>query len=191
MRACPTWLQSCPMTVLETERMSLRRLVSADAPFILALLNDPDWIRYIGDRGVRSVEAARDYLEARMLSQYEKHGFGLWMVESRASSEPMGICGLVKRDTLPEVDLGFAFMPEYRGLGYAYESALAVRGHATGALGIRKLLAITSPANTASARLLERLGFALESEMPWDGDGKDVVSVYAFSSPAAEHSGAA
>ena len=75
-----------------------------------------------------------------------------------------GICGLVKRDTLPEVDLGFAFMPEYRGLGYAYESALAVRGHATGALGIRKLLAITSPMNTASARLLERLGFALESE---------------------------
>jgi RimJ/RimL family protein N-acetyltransferase len=179
------------MTVLETERMSLRRLVSADAPFILALLNDPDWIRYIGDRGVRSVEAARDYLEARMLSQYEKHGFGLWMVESRASSEPMGICGLVKRDTLPEVDLGFAFMPGYRGLGYAYESALAVRGHATGALGIRKLLAITSPMNTASARLLERLGFALESEMPWDGDGKDVVSVYAFSSPAVERSGAA
>ena len=168
------------MTVLETERMSLRRLVSADAPFILALLNDPDWIRYIGDRGVRSVEAARDYLEARMLSQYEKHGFGLWMVESRASSEPMGICGLVKRDDLPEPDLGFAFMPGYRGKGHAYESALAVRDYATGVLRIARLLAITTPVNDASARLLRKLGFVAQGRMSWSGDDKDPVDVYAF-----------
>lgn len=167
------------MKVLDTQRLSLRHLELDDAPFILALLNDPGWIRYIGDRGVRTVEAAAAYLETRMLAQYEKCGFGLWMVEGRAR-EPMGICGLVKRDTLPVPDLGFAFMPGFRGQGYAYESALAVRDHATGALGLAKLLAITSPANTDSARLLERLGFVAEREMPWAGDDKDPVTVYAF-----------
>jgi RimJ/RimL family protein N-acetyltransferase len=168
------------MKVLETARLSLRLLHRADAPFMLGLLNDPGWIRYIGDRGVRTVEAARAYLEARMLSQYEQHGFGLWMVESLAGREPMGICGLVKRDTLPHPDLGFAFMPGYRGKGYAYESALAVRDHATGALRIARLLAVTSPANAASARLLERLGFVAQGEMPWAGDEQDPVTLYAF-----------
>jgi RimJ/RimL family protein N-acetyltransferase len=168
------------MKVLQTERLALRQLDLADAPFILALLNDPGWIRYIGDRGVRTVEAAAAYLESRMLAQYAKHGFGLWMVESRARAEPMGICGLVKRDALPVPDLGFAFMPAYRGQGFAHESALAARDHATRALGIRRLLAITSPVNAASARLLERLGFVAEGEMPWAGDDKDPVTVYAF-----------
>jgi [ribosomal protein S5]-alanine N-acetyltransferase len=168
------------MKVLDTERLSLRRLVPSDDAFILRLLNDPGWIRYIGDRGVRTVEAARAYLEARMLSQYATYGFGLWMVESRAGGEPMGICGLVKRDTLPLPDLGFAFMPAYRGQGFAYESALAVRDYATGVLGISRLLAITSPVNESSARLLERLGFVAECRMPWAGDDKDPVTVYAF-----------
>jgi [ribosomal protein S5]-alanine N-acetyltransferase len=168
------------MNVLVTQRISLRPLLAADAPFILALLNDPGWIRYIGDRGVRTIEAARGYLEARMLSQYEKHGFGLWMVESRERGEPMGICGLVKRDNLPEPDLGFAFMPGYRGKGYAYESALAVRDYATRVLGIARLLAITSPANDASVRLLRKLGFAAQGRMSWNGDDKDPVDVYAF-----------
>ena len=168
------------MKVLDTQRLSLRCLDPADAPFILALLNDPGWIRYIGDRGVRTVEGAVAYLEARMISQYEKHGFGLWMVEGRERGDPMGICGLVRRDNLPGPDLGFAFMPAYRGQGYAYESALAVREHATKALGIARLLAITSPANASSARLLERLGFVAEREMPWAGDEKDPVTVYAF-----------
>ena len=168
------------MKVLDTKRLSLRRLVPSDAAFILGLLNDPAWIRHIGDRGVRTVEAARAYLEARMLAQYERYGFGLWMVEGRERGEPMGICGLVKRDNLPQPDLGFAFMSGYRGNGYAYESALAVRELATGALGIEKLLAITSPSNAASARLLERLGFVAEGEMPWSGDAQDPVTVYAF-----------
>ena len=168
------------MKVLDTERTSLRHLALDDAPFILELLNDPGWIRYIGDRGVRTVEAAAAYLESRMLVQYAQHGFGLWMVESREDAAPMGICGLVRRDTLPEPDLGFAFMPAYRGQGYAHEAALAVRDYATGALGIRRLLAITSPVNAASARLLQRLGFVAEGEMPWAGDEKDRVTVYAF-----------
>ena len=168
------------MHVLDTERLALRRLEPHDAPFILALLNDPGWIRYIGDRGVRTVEAAREYLEARMLAQYEKYGFGLWLVESRPGGEPMGICGLVKRDNLPDPDLGFAFMPGYRGKGYAYESALAVRDHATRALGIPRLLAITSPANHASARLLRKLGFVAREDASRAGDDKDLLDVYAF-----------
>ena len=172
------------MKVLETQRLALRRMVPSDAPFMLDLLNDPAWIRYIGDRGVRTIEGAREYLETRIISAYERLGFGLWMVEHRQERRPMGICGLVKRDALPEVDLGFAFMPQYRGQGYAYESALAVREHATRALGLARLLAITSPVNVDSARLLGRLGFALESEMPWAGDEKDVVSVYAFTAAA-------
>jgi RimJ/RimL family protein N-acetyltransferase len=171
--------------VLETPRLALRRLVADDALFMLALLNDPAWLRYIGDRGVRTVEGARDYLESRVISMYDRLGFGLWMVEHRRDRLPMGICGLVKRDTLPEVDLGFAFMPQYRSQGYAYESALAVRDHATRALGLARLLAITSPVNFDSTRLLGRLGFALEREMPWAGDEKDVVSVYAFSAGGA------
>ena len=168
------------MKLPDTERIALRQLALDDAPFILALLNDPDWIRYIGDRGVRTVEAAGAYLEGRILAQYRQFGFGLWMVERRADGAPMGICGLVKRDNLPVPDLGFAFLPGFRGQGFAYESALAVRNHATGALGIPRLLAITSPVNAASARLLERLGFVAERQMPWAGDDKDPVTVYAF-----------
>ena len=170
--------------VLQTKRLTLRCLEAGDAPFMLALLNDPAWIRFIGDRGVRTVEAARAYLEERMISMYTKLGFGLWMVEERGGRLPLGICGLVKRDTLPDVDIGFAFMPEFRGRGYAYESALAVREHATGALGLARLLAITAPANADSIRLLERLGFARERDMTWAGNEKDVVSVYAFGSGA-------
>lgn len=166
--------------VLETQRVVLRRLVPGDAPFMLGLLNDPAWLRHIGDRGVRTIEGAHDYLESRIIAMYERLGFGLWLVEEKDGRVPLGICGLVKRDTLEEVDLGFAFMPEYRKRGYAFESAIAVRDHATRSLGMKKLLAITSPVNLESARLLGRLGFVLEREMAWAGDEKDRVSVYAF-----------
>jgi RimJ/RimL family protein N-acetyltransferase len=111
---------------------------------------------------------------------YARLGFGLWMVESKHGGKSMGICGLVKRDALEHVDLGIAFMPQFRGQGFAHESAVAVRDYATRVLGLAPLLAITSPANTDSARLLARLGFSLEREMPWAGDEKDVVSVYAY-----------
>ena len=166
--------------VVQTARLALRHLEARDAPFILALVNDPAWLRFIGDRGVRDVEAARRYIEDKIIAMYERHGFGLWMVEDREDGRPMGICGLVKRDTLPEVDLGFAFMPEFRGRGLAYEAATASRDYAVGELGIGRLLAITSPLNLDSIRLLERLGFVRERDMPWAGDEKDVVAVYAY-----------
>ena len=166
--------------ILETQRLVLRELNPDDAEFMLGLLNDPAWLRNIGDRGVRTVEGARKYLEDRVIAMYRRLGFGLWMVELEASGEPIGICGLVKRDTLPDVDLGFAFMPAFRGQGYGHESALAVRDHAIRVLGLKQLLAITSPANADSVRLLERLGFAFEREMASAGNEKDVVRVYAY-----------
>jgi RimJ/RimL family protein N-acetyltransferase len=166
--------------ILETPRLVLRELDANDSAFMLGLLNDPDWIRYIGDRGVRTVEEARKYLDERLVSMYARLGFGLWGVELRDGGGPIGICGLVKRDTLESVDLGFAFMPAYRGQGYAYESALASREYGIRTLGLDRLLAIATPINLASVRLLEKLGFRHERDMPWQGDAEDPVSVYAY-----------
>ena len=112
------------MTVLETERLRLRRLTVDDAAFILELVNDPSWLRFIGDRGVRNLDDARSYILKGPVASYEKHGFGLWLVELKAEATPIGICGLLQRDTLPDVDIGFALLPQFCGQGYA------VRGRA-------------------------------------------------------------
>src|SRR5690348_13380887 len=109
------------MIVLETERLTLRHITLDDAEFVLRLLNEPSFIRFIGDRGVRSIDDARRYIAERFIASYEQHGFGLWLVEQRESPGAMGISGLVKRDTLPDPDIGFAFLPEFWSQGYAYE----------------------------------------------------------------------
>ena len=150
------------MTVLQTGRMALRKLTLADAPFIRELVNEPSWIRYIGERGVRSDEDAQAYLARGPIDMYERHGFGLWLCESREGRQPLGICGLIKRDTLDDVDLGFAFLPRYWGQGYAHESAAAVLAYGREVLELDRIVAITSPDNGPSIRLLEKLGFALE-----------------------------
>ena len=150
------------MTVLQTGRMTLRRLTPADAPFIRELVNEPSWIRFIGDRGVRTEEDARAYLLKGPIAMYERYGFGLWMCESRESGEALGICGLIKRDTLEDVDIGFAFLPRYWGRGYAHESAAAVLDYGREVLELDRIVAITSPDNTSSIRLLEKLGLRLE-----------------------------
>jgi ribosomal-protein-alanine N-acetyltransferase len=154
--------------VLETERLVLRRLATDDAPFLLELLNEPSFLRYIGDKGVRTEADARRYVEAGPLASYERFGFGLYRVELRESGEPIGMCGLLKRDALPDVDVGFAFLPRK---GYAFESAAAVLAHARDALGRGRILAITTPDNVASIRLLEKLGFRFErmARVPEDG----------------------
>lgn len=169
------------MWKLETERVRLREFQDRDAAFLLALLNDPAWLRFIGDRGVRDLEGARRYLDEKLAASYRHNGFGLWLAESLEDGRPLGMCGLVRRETLPHVDLGFAFMPESRGKGLAREAALATREHAVRRLGMKRLLAITSPLNVDSIRLLERVGFAYEREMAWGGDAQDPVRVYAYS----------
>ena len=160
------------MIILETERLVIRELDAArDAEFVFELLNTPKFIKYIGDRGVRSVEQARDFIENRYRRSYQDHGFGLYAVDVKADSIQVGICGFVKRDTLPEPDLGFAFLPQFEGRGFGFESADAVLRYGRIDLGITTVLAITSPDNEISGKLLEKLGFRFERliEMP-DGE---------------------
>jgi RimJ/RimL family protein N-acetyltransferase len=146
------------MKIIETERLNLRKLSTGDAEFILELLNDPSFIRYIGDKGVRNLEDAKKYIVTGPLDSYERHGFGLWLVELRDSETPIGMCGLLKRESLPDVDIGFAFLPQFRSKGYAYESAAAVANYGKSVLGLKRLVAITDPDNSGSIKLLEKIG---------------------------------
>lgn len=148
--------------VLETARLRLLELVEEDAAFALELVNEPDWLRFIGDRGVRTLEDARKYLREGPIASYRRNGFGLWGVEERSSATVTGICGLIRRAELEDVDLGFAFLARHRGKGYARESAAAVVKLARERFGLARLVAITDPGNERSIRVLEGVGFAFE-----------------------------
>ena len=150
------------MTVLETERLSLRKLTIEDAQFILTLLNEPSFIRYIGDKQVRNVEDAEAYILNGPVASYERNGFGLYLVELRESYTPVGMCGFLKREELPDPDIGFAFLPEFWRKGFAFEAAAALLQDARARLKLQRILAITSLDNEASIKLLERLGFRFE-----------------------------
>lgn len=160
--------------VLTTPRLRVRPLTLDDAAFIVELLNDPAFIRNIGDRGVRTPDDARAYLNAGPLASYTRHGFGLCAVELAAAGTGIGICGLLKRDELPAPDIGFAFLPAWRAQGYAREAAEAVKADAFTRLRLDPLLAIVNPDNAASIRLLERLGFAYDHIVRLSGEGKDL-----------------
>lgn len=160
--------------ILETARLTLRQMSAGDAPFMLALLNDPAFVRNIGDRGVRTLDDARTYIAAGPEASYVRFGFGLYIVELRVAGTPIGMCGLLKRDTLADVDIGFAFLPAYRHHGYAVESAAAIRDYARERLGLRRLVAIVNPANDASMRVLERIGFTYERMIAFGNEGTDV-----------------
>ena len=151
-----------PPGVLETERLVLRPLTLDDAPFVLELLNDPDWLRFIGDKGVRTLEEARRYIETGPFDSYAKNGFGMLLVERRADRAPAGLCGLVRRDVLPGPDIGYALLPAYRGLGYAREAADAVLRFARETARLDRIHAITNPTNARSIGVLEHFGFRFE-----------------------------
>lgn len=163
------------MNVIETERLNLRRLDAGDAAFILELLNDPSFLQCIGDKGVRTHEDAVRYILEGPIESYARHGFGLWLVELKDSQTPAGICGLVKRDTLPDADIGYAFLPHFRSRGYAYESAAAVMSYASVALGLRRVLAITNPENAGSIKVLEKLGLKFERLVRLSEDAPEVM----------------
>ena len=148
--------------VLETERLLLRLISLEDAEFFLELLNEPSFLRFIGDKKVRTLDDARNYILNGPVHSYESLGFGLYLVELKESSAPMGICGLLKRDTLDDVDIGFAFLPKFWSNGYALESAKAIMIYGRDVKGLKRILAITSPDNEASIALLEKLGFKFE-----------------------------
>jgi ribosomal-protein-alanine N-acetyltransferase len=150
------------MIVCETARLRLRHLLDRDAAFILELLNEPDFIRNIGDREVRTLEDARRYIQHGPMVSYSQHGFGLWLVELREGGEPIGICGLLKRDYLQDVDVGFALREAHRGKGYAFEAAEAAMRHGKEDLGLSRIVAITSPDNQLSAKVLRKLGLEFE-----------------------------
>ena len=171
------------MNVLETERLILRWLSADDAAFILELVNDPGWLRFIGDRGVRTLEDARDYILNGPVAMYRRVGFGLYMVELKHSATPIGMCGLIKRAGLEDVDIGFAFLPAFCGQGYAYESAAAIMGYARDTVGLNRVVAITAPDNQRSIRLLKKLGLSFENMLRL-GEDQPEVMLFAWNKPA-------
>lgn len=170
------------MKVLETDRLVLRRLSVDDADFMLGLLNDPSWLRFIGDRGVRTREDARAYILKGPIDMYERLGFGIYLTELKEGGAPIGICGLVKRDFLEDVDIGFALLPGFWGQGYAYEAASAVMEYAKGALGLKRIVAITNPENQSSIRLLEKLGLQFDRMIRTTADGPE-IRLFVWDSP--------
>ena len=163
---------------LETPRLVLRPFTLDDAPFALRLLNEPSFLEHIGDKGVRDLEGARGYLETGPRASYARHGHGLLAVDLKATGETVGMCGLLKRDTLDDADLGYAFLPEAWGQGYALEAARAVLEDA----GRARILAIVSQANTASIRLLEKLAFRFE-RLAALYENEPEVAVYGWTAP--------
>ncbi|HEX7115029.1 MAG TPA: GNAT family N-acetyltransferase [Steroidobacter sp.] len=159
------------MIVLETERLALRRLTVDDDAFIYRLVNEPSWLEYIGDKGVRCLEDARDYIRNGPMQMYDRYGFGLYLVELKSDSTALGLCGLIKRDALPDVDIGFAFLPEFWRRGYAFEAASAVLEHGRRDFGLQRIVAITSPHNASSMKLLEKLGMRFERVLELDPGG--------------------
>ena len=169
----PTVTAATSAVILETERLRLRELHEPDAAFILRLLNEPSWIRFIGNKTVHDLDGARAYIE-RTHKSYAAHGFGLWMVERRDDATPLGLCGLLKRDTLEDVDIGFALSEPYQRCGYGMESSRAVLALARSRFGLKRIVAIVSQGNEPSAALLEKLGFRFERLIPWAATGEEL-----------------
>jgi RimJ/RimL family protein N-acetyltransferase len=158
--------------ILETKRLILRETSVDDAEFMLDLLNQPSFIKYIGDRNVRTIDESKEFIETRYRQSYRDNGFGLYVVETKETNTPIGICGFVKRDTLPEPDIGFAFLPQFCGQGFAHESAEGSMRFGEEKLGFTKVLAITTQNNESSGKLLAKVGFKFVElvKMPHDED---------------------
>lgn len=161
------------MQILQTERLVLREFTGDDAAFILGLLNDPGWLQHIGDRGVRTVDQARGWIEDRLVAHYRRHGHGLWAVQPRTGGALLGMCGFVRRDTLPAVDVGYALMPAARGRGYALEAVRGCLRHGRDVLGFGEVLAITTADNLASQRVLQAAGLVLEDRRTLLGETRE------------------
>jgi RimJ/RimL family protein N-acetyltransferase len=162
------------MIVLETERLFLRGLKPEDAQFILALLNEPSFLRFIGDKKVRTIQDAEQYIQNGPVASYERHGFGLCLVELKDTHTPIGICGLLKRDELPDPDIGFAFLPDFWNKGFAFESAAAVMNDARERLNLNRVLAITNQDNEPSIKLLQKLGLQIERTIKLSTDSSEL-----------------
>jgi [ribosomal protein S5]-alanine N-acetyltransferase len=163
------------MEILRTARLRLRRFSEDDAEFIISLLNDPAFIRFIGDRGVRNAGDARGYLRNGPIKSYGENGFGLYLVTRSDTGAPIGMCGLIKRAGLADVDLGYAFVRPAWGRGYASEAAAAVLDYGRNALALRRIVAIVDPDNAASIRVLERIGLKPDGTVRLPDDDMDLL----------------
>jgi [ribosomal protein S5]-alanine N-acetyltransferase len=159
--------------VFETERLIVRWLDVSDQDFILRLLNEPGWLKYIGDKGVRSLEDAENYILSGPRSMYERLGFGLFVAEIIETRLPIGLCGLIKRDGLEDVDIGFAFLEAHQSKGYAYEAANGTMEYAR-KLGMNRIVAITTKDNASSSKLLEKLGMLLAGYVTLPNDTEEL-----------------
>jgi RimJ/RimL family protein N-acetyltransferase len=161
-------------TILETERLLLRELTLTDTAFIIDLVNSDGWLQYIGDRKIRTAEDARTYLGKGPLKSYAENGFGLWLIALKPGNEPIGICGLIKREGLDDVDIGFALLPGYEGKGYVFEVAEQTLVYGREKLRIPHIVAITTAENDRSVRLLKRLGMEFTKNIRL-GDGEEMM----------------
>ncbi len=153
---------------ITTSRLILEEFIVEEAPFILELLNDPAFLQFIGDRDVKTIADAEDYILHKLRPSYEQYGFGFYITRLKENRVPIGLCGLVKRDNLDDVDVGFAFLPQFRGGGYAFEAASAVMDYGINQHHLTRIIAITDPTNANSIKLLEKLGLSYEKNMRWD-----------------------
>ena len=146
------------MKITETNRLLIEQATLDDAAFVLRLLNSPNWLEYIGDRAVRTEAHAREYIRKQLLASYESNGFGLFKISLKTEHAPIGLCGFLKRDYLEEPDIGFAILPEYERQGFTFEAANALMSYGKNTLNLDRILAITLESNTASRKLLGKLG---------------------------------
>ena len=165
--------------LMKTDRLLLRRVTLDDADLMLAVWNDPAFVRYVGDRGIRTLEESVQALKDGAMRLFEEHGFGPYRVSLKADDSAIGICGIFSREGMNEPDIGFSVLPEYCKCGYAYEAATAVVSHARDDLKLPRLTAIVSPENTASVGLIEKLGLQFERMLRLPGEDRD-ISLYAI-----------
>jgi RimJ/RimL family protein N-acetyltransferase len=158
------------VTILETQRLLLRRLTTDDAEFMFELLNDPSFIQNIGDRHIQTLDDARSYIVKGPVASYDKNGFGLYLVVLKETGESIGICGLIRREGLEDVDIGYAFLPRFWSKGYAVEAAQATKKYAKDAVGLKRIVAIVDPANEPSIRVLEKIGLRYEKMVRLSAD---------------------
>jgi ribosomal-protein-alanine N-acetyltransferase len=170
-------IKSINSSIVETERLTLRKFTTEDAPFLCTLMNCETWINHIGDQNIRNVVDAEVYIQKQLMSSYNAYSFGLYLILLKDTLTPLGMCGLVKRESLSEVDLGFALLPEYTGLGYAKEAAQAVLKFAQQKLGLKKVVAITDRKNEPSKKLLAKLEFEFESRIQMDSEELEFYSM--------------
>ena len=166
------------MIILETDRLQILEFEKSDAQFIFELINEPEWIEYIGDKNVKNVNDAENFITNKLMPSYSENGYGLYVVKLKKTGKPIGMCGLVNRLGLNNTDIGFAYLKKYQRKGFAFESSTAILDYAKNILNLNRVVAITNPNNIASGKLLEKLGLTFDKMIDLSEDGKDICKLF-------------